>query len=168
RLDEKGTVDLMDQVSKAPEYKPPADGRLTGRQVEMYLDVRRREQKIRQVAKAAGDLAELATADLRAAQELGYNPKEYSWVRDRVLEAEMLQTAQALNQQMAEGRQAFLKALESRPDTATEPAARAEIERQIAELRRNAAEDPPGGDPDKRYNTELIARYKAELDGIQA
>src|SRR5258707_2856111 len=107
-LHQKGTANLMDEVAKAPEYHPPADGRLTEAQVRMYLDVRQREQQIREVAlkqrqeagepapadsgvdqlayvealKTVGDQpdrADIATADLRAVQELGFNPKEYGW-----------------------------------------------------------------------------------------
>ncbi|HEV2844153.1 MAG TPA: hypothetical protein VG477_04840, partial [Thermoanaerobaculia bacterium] len=131
-LEEKGTVDLMDQVSKAPDYPPPADGRLAERQVKMYLDVRERELRIREVAlrslqakgeqaeqeerkvspfeavKALGDLADVATADLRAAQELGHNPKEFQWVKERVLEAQMLATTRSLNQQVARSRESLL------------------------------------------------------------
>lgn len=192
RLKEKGTVDLMDQVSKAPEYQPPADGRLTGRQVEMYLDVRRREQKIRQVAlknlkskesqasaeqrnaglfeamKAVGDIADVATADLRAAQELGYNPKEYSWIKERVLEAQMLQTTKALNQQMAQGQQTVLKMLEDQRKVATDDARRAEIDRRIAEIKKNASATAADSDPAKEYNAGLVARYKDEFDKLQA
>src|SRR5882757_3062193 len=113
-LHQKSTAGLMDEVAKAPDYHPPADGRLTEAQVKMYLAVRQREQQIREVAfkqrqdtgepapadssldqlayvealKTVGDqpdLADIATADLRAAQELGFNPKEYSWVKERVL-----------------------------------------------------------------------------------
>src|SRR6476659_5803201 len=91
----QGTANLMDAVAKAPEYHPPVDGRLTEAQVKMYLDVRQREQQIREAAfkkrqetaetppadsgqdepgyvevlKAVGDqpdVADIATADLRA------------------------------------------------------------------------------------------------------
>lgn len=192
RLEEKGTVDLMDQVSKAPEYQPPADGRLTGRQIEMYLEVRRREQKIREVAvknlkakedkaraekrdvgffeamKAVGDIADVATADLRAAQELGYNPKEYSWVKERVLEAQMLQTTKALNRQMAQGQQAFLRMLEEQRRAATDEAQRAEIDGQIERMKKGAAETAADGDPAKEYNAGLIARYRDDFDELQA
>src|SRR5258708_34808385 len=105
----------------------------------MYLDVRQREQQIREVAlkerqgepapadsgvdqlayvealKTVGDqpdLADIATADLRAAQELGFNPKEYGWVKERVLEAQMQETALALGAQIAQGRQQVLAQLE--------------------------------------------------------
>src|ERR1700704_3417331 len=46
----QGTANLMDAVAKAPEYHPPVDGRLTEAQVKMYLDVRQREQQIREAA----------------------------------------------------------------------------------------------------------------------
>lgn len=192
RLEEKGTVDLMDQVSKAPDYQPPADGRLTKRQVEMYLDVRHREQKIRRVAvgnlkakeekakaekrdvglfeamKAVGDIADVATADLRAAQELGYNPKEYSWVKERVLEAQMLQTTKALNRQMAQGQQAFLKMLEEQRRAATDDAQRAEIDRQLERMKKGAAATSAEADPAKEYNAALIARYRDDFGELQA
>jgi hypothetical protein len=192
RLNEKGTVDLMDQVSKAPDYQPPADRRLTGRQVEMYLDVRRREQKIRQVAlknlkakedtakaekrdvgffeamKGVGDIADAATADLRAAQELGYNPKEYSWIKERVLEAQMLQTTKALNQQVAQGQRSMLEMLEEQKRAATDDAQRAAIDKQLEELKQGAAVAAADSDPAKEYNAGLIARYKGDFDKLQA
>ncbi len=189
-LEEKGTVDLMDQVSKAPDYQPPADGRLTERQVKMYLAVRKRELRIREVAlqslkakgehaeqesreaspfeavKALGDLADVATADLRAAQELGHNPKEFQWVKERVLEAQVLVTTEALNQQVARSRQGILANLEERKRAATTAEERAEIDRQIEELR-NAA-GSTAGDPAGAYNAGLLARYKDQLARIQA
>jgi len=164
RLKEKGTADLMDQVAKSPEFQPPPDGRLTGGQVEMYLEVQRREQKIREVAFK--NLADVATADLRAAQELGYNPKEYSWVKERVLEARMLQTAKALDQQLAQGRQAVLAMLKERRRTALDDAQRNEIDQQIAEIERSAA--AAGGDPAKESNAALIARYQDGFAKLQA
>jgi hypothetical protein len=191
-LEEKGTVDLMDQVSKAPDYPPPADGRLTDRQVKMYLDVRERELRIREVAlqslkakgeqaeqearkvspfeamKALGDLADVATADLRAAQELGHNPKEYQWVKERVLEAQMLATTRTLDRQVAEGRKGILATLEEQRRTATDDAQRAEIDRRIEELRKGSADSMSEGDPGIEYNAGLLARYKDRFAKIQA
>ena len=50
-LDKRGTTDLMKEVAN-DEYNPPADGRLTDNQVQMYLKVREHEKKIAEVAKA--------------------------------------------------------------------------------------------------------------------
>lgn len=191
-LEEKGTIDLMDQVAKAPDYPPPADGRLTEPQVEMYLDVKERELRIREVSlknlkakgeqaekeerkvspfeamKALGDLADVATADLRAAQELGHNPKEYQWVKDRVLEAQMLATTQALDRQVAEGRKGVIATLEKQRRSATGDAQRAEIDRRIRELREGAADSVSQGHPGIAYNAGLLARHKERFDRIQA
>lgn len=191
RLEEKGTIDLMDQVSKAPDYPPPADGRLSHRQVKMYVEVRRREQKIREVAfknlqakgdqaeqekrevgffeamKAVGDVADVATADLRAAQELGHNPKEYQWVRDQVLAAQMLQTTEALNRQVARGQRSLIDMLEEQKRQTTDEGRRAEIDRRIRELEENAGK-APDSDPAKEYNAGLLTRYKDELAALEA
>lgn len=147
----KSTTALMDQVAKSPDYRPPADGRLTRRQIKMYLDVQRREQEIR---KEQADGA----AGLRAASELGYNPKEYAWVRDRVQDAEMLQTTQGLKRQVAEARRAILASLRQQRETAKSAGERAEIDRQIKEL-----ETPSGAaetDPVRTANAELLAEVR--------
>jgi hypothetical protein len=144
-----GTAALMDQVARAAEYRPPADGRLTRSQIEMYLDVQRREQELRKKG------ADGATAGLRAARELSYNPKEYAWVRDRALDAEMLQTTQGLSRQVAAARQAILARLRRQRETAKSPDERAGIDRQIREL-----ETPSGAgeaDPVRQANAALLA-----------
>ena len=191
-LRQKGTANLMDEVAKAPDYHPPADGRLTEAQVKMYLDVRQREQQIREVAlkerqapagsgedhpayvealTTVGDqpeLADIATADLRAAQELGFNPKEYRWVKERVLEAQMQDTALALSQQIAQSRQQVLAQLDQRRQETTDPVQRAQIERQIEEFNKNAqATSVIAADPVRQANAGLLARYKDDLSRLQ-
>ena len=201
----KGTANLMDAVAKAPEYHPPSDGRLTETQIQMYLDVRQREQQIREAAfkerqdvgepkgmpagdsspadsgedqlatvdalKTVGDqpdFADIATADLRAAQELGFNPKEYSWVKERVLEAQIQETALGLSQQIAQSRQQVLAQLEQRRQETTDPVEKAQIERQIEELNRNAQETSvAAADPVRQANAGLLARYKDDLSRLQ-
>jgi hypothetical protein len=191
-LRQKGTANLMDEVAKAPEYHPPTDGRLTEAQIKMYLDVRQREQQIREVAfkerqapadsgadqlayvealTTVGDqpeLADSATADLRAAQELGFNPKEYRWVKERVLEAQMQETALALSQQIAQSRQQVLAQLDQRRQETTDPVQRAQIERQIEEFNKNAqASSVLAADPVRQANAGLLARYKDDLSRLQ-
>lgn len=156
QLERKGTVDLMDQVAKAPDYKPPGDGRLTEKQVRMYLDVRLREQRIRAVASNSASPADAATADLRAAQELGFNLKEYQWVRDRVAEAGMLQATQELHRQVAASREALLRSLAEQRKTAG-AIQQAEIDRHIEDLRASA-EGAVDRDPSRTFNAQLLAR----------
>ncbi|HUF17550.1 MAG TPA: hypothetical protein VMS12_05850, partial [Thermoanaerobaculia bacterium] len=108
-LKERGTTQLLKQVAD-DSYDAPADGRLTESQIEMYLKVREHEKQIVKVArqeleqhankakdsgekslaglvagfKAAGSVADVFTADLRAAKDLGYNTAEYTWIKSRV------------------------------------------------------------------------------------
>jgi uncharacterized protein YicC (UPF0701 family) len=153
-----GRTPAGNQAAKAQDYKSPADGRLSEGQVRMYLDVRRREQKIREAAFKNQSLADVSTADLRAARELGFNPKEYQWVRDRVMEAQMLQATQALHQQVAVSREALLRSLEQQKKTAGADQ-QAEIDRHIENLRRSA-EGVVDRDPAKAFNVQLLARYE--------
>jgi hypothetical protein len=190
-LEDQGTVDVMEKVSQAPEYQAPADGRLSDQQIKMYIEVRQREHKIREVAfknlkakgdnaekekkdvglfdamKAMGDLADVATADLRAAQELGHNPKEYQWIKERVMEAQLAQTTKTLNQQMAQGQQAMVKMLEDQKKLATDDAQRAQIDKQIQQMKTSAAEAAAESNPGQEFNSELIAKYKADFDKLQ-
>src|SRR4029078_11787311 len=97
-LEKVGTTDLMKKVAD-DKYEAPADGKLTDAQIQMYLKVREHEKQIAQVAKqeaqqhaanakkagdkslagmmegfkTLGSVADLMTADIRAAKELGYN-----------------------------------------------------------------------------------------------
>ena len=191
-LEEKGTIDLMDQISKAPEYQPPADGHLSDGQVKMYIEVRQREQKIREVSlkelkakgdqakeekkevgmfeamKAIGDLADVATADLRAAQELGHNPNEYTWIKERVQETEVLQMTKAMNKQLVQGQQSLVTMLEEQKKLVTDDAQRAELDKQIAEMKQSAAEAAADSTPAKEYNAGLLAKYKDEIDKLKA
>lgn len=148
----KSATALMDQVAKSPDYRPPADGRLTRSQVKMYLDVQRREQELRKAG------TENATAGLRAASELGYNPKEYAWVRDRAQDAEMLLATQALSRQVAEARQAILARLRKRRETAKGAEERAGIDRQIRELETPSGTDK--ADPVQEANAALLAEVR--------
>ena len=49
-LEKHGAMDLMKDVSR-DHYKPPADGKLTDGQMQMYLKVREHEKDIAQVAR---------------------------------------------------------------------------------------------------------------------
>ena len=124
RLESKGTTELIEEAAE-DEYTPPEDNLLTEKQVETYLAVREREAKIADVSrqqieehskdaeksrggigemmagmKGLGSVADLLTADIRAARELGYNTAEYQWIKERVLEASSNALAEQMNQQI--------------------------------------------------------------------
>lgn len=180
-LAERTGAEILSEAEKST-YAPPADGRLTPGQVEMYLAVKRREGSIRAVllndlrAKGAprpgegprNEAGALATAGVRAAQELGHDPKEYRWVEDRVREAEMDAARRGMAERIEAGRRRYLERLEARRRATTDPAERAEIERRIAELRRRTARASPAPDPVTRHNADLLARYRAQLEEVRA
>jgi hypothetical protein len=201
RLRAKGAAEVVREAA-ASRFAPPADGRLTDAQVQMYLAVRERESRIREAAAlaarrrrdaaAAADRPERtgkpgredrdarrqgaatarvtpdeaalgAAADLRAAQELRVDPKEYVWVRARVLEAEAAATTQALYQKMAAGREQLLARMRRERDALSDPEQRAAAEREIEDWRRGLQAAEPAMAPAVRANVALLARYREPL-----
>ncbi len=188
----------MVREAAAARYTPPADGRLTDGQVRMYLLVRERECRIREAAaleaqgrrRAAAAGAEkaerperqerpekqerpqraalAAAADLRAAQEVKVNPKEYAWVRERVLEAEAAATTQTLYQRMAAGREQLLARMRRDRGALTDPAQRATAEREIDDWKRGLQAAEPPLAPAVRANVALLARYREPFARLRA
>ena len=158
----------MVREAAAARYTPPADGRLTAAQVRIYLAVRERECRIREAAalepqrqRAAGAGA---AADLRAAQELKVNSKEYAWVREQVLQAEAAATTHALYQRMAAGREQLLARMRRDRDALTDPEKRAAAEREIEDWKRGLqASEPPPLSPAVRANVAMLAHFREPL-----
>ena len=120
------------EPAKPEPFQPPADGRLTEAQVRLYL----------------------------GGQETGFRPREHAWVRDRVQEARLAGLSSALDQKVVEGRRRILRSLEERSRAATDPATKAELERDIAEVRRLLQGAPPEPSSAVRANAELVARLE--------
>jgi hypothetical protein len=155
------TAEVMAQVAKAA-YQPPADGRLTEEQVRKYLEVKRRARQGRTAEPPAEDSEEpSAAADLRAALELGYNPKEIGWVQERVQEAWIALRGQELDRKIAESRNQMIRDLEARLQSAADPKQKAELEKQIAEIR--AAAPASAAPLPLEHNAELVGRYETEV-----
>jgi len=194
-LNKRGsTIDLMKQTAE-DKYTPPADGKLTDSQIKMYLKVREHEKAIAQVAKeqlqqhaeaakkagdksiggmmegfkGLGSLADFATADIRAAKDLGFNTQEYLWVKGKVLEASSVAMAdkmtEAINAQMEASYQQMKKAHDEAKDEATkkmyaDSLAGFEKSRQEAQAQKQQA------DPAVVYNRELISHYENALNAL--
>ena len=104
----RGLTDVLKTADEA-KYTPPADGRLTGTQIENFIKIRKRAKVIENVAhreieerakKSEGhqnsisDILQagrivglLTTADVRASQDLGFNSAEYEWVKQQIIDA---------------------------------------------------------------------------------
>lgn len=157
---EAGASALMEEAARA-QYRPPADGRLTERQVERYLEVRERALRIREGR-------DLATVDLLAARELGYNPKELRWIEERVLEARVSHLGEQLDRRIDASRSQFVAGLQEERKTA-DPARRAEIDRLIAQFAPRSPERTRRGlsGPAVLHNTELLAQYEGRLERLE-
>ncbi len=150
-------------------YVPPADGRLTPDQVRAYLAVVREE--------AAGGKSAPATSrggdpffepEVAAARKLGLNFEEHLWVKQRVVEAEILADEIEARRKNAETFRRTIASLRAAAGASPDPATRETVARQISELEQEAAENeralrlPPP--PAAAANLALVARFRKDLD----
>lgn len=190
-LDKKGTTELMKEVAN-DAYESPADGKLTDAQVQMYLKVRQQEQKIAEVAKqevkehankakksgekslagmmegfkTLGSVADLMTADIRAAKELGYNTQEYLWVKQQVLTVSGAAVAEKMSEAVNASFDAGYVQAKKAHDEATDAATKKLYAEMIAgyEKGRKEMEQQQGdADPAIAHNRQLLAKYESEL-----
>lgn len=195
-LDKRGTTDLMKQVAD-DKYTPPADGRITDAQVQMYLKVREQEKKIADVAKAEmkqhaddakkkgdksiggmmdafqamGSAADLVTADIRAAKDLGFNTQEYLWVKQQILAASTAQMAEQFSSAMSQNfDKAYADARKAYDEAKDEPTKKAYAdmlagyEKSKQEMSKNAE----SVDPAVAYNRQLLSKYENALNAYAA
>lgn len=191
-LNKRGTVDLMKEVSN-DKYTPPADGKLTDAQVQMYLKVREHEKQIAQVAKQEvqqhtdaakkdGDksisgmvegfkglsaAAEFVTADIRAAKDLKYNTQEYLWVKGKILEASTTAMAEKMGQAMNANMDASYAQIKKQYDEAKDDQTKKMLADTLAGLdkqKQEAAANQPKVDPAAAYNRQLLSKYEGALN----
>jgi hypothetical protein len=134
--------------------EPPADGRLTAAQVEMYVAVRRQAVASLQDSPTAGQLVDAAASEQRAARQQGRDLDEYRWVSARVAEASPPDTealgglAGAIEAAGRSGREQVL-----------ENAARARVP--------VAPSAPVPDDAARAHNRALLDRYRSELAALR-
>ena len=194
-LEEKGTTDLMKEVAE-DTYDAPEDGKLTDAQVKMYLKVREEEKKIARVAKeeakqhadkakesgekslagmiqgfkTLGSVADLLTADIRAAKQLGYNSQEYLWVKGQILEVSGAAMAEKMGQAMAAQMDAAYAQTKKAHDEATDPATKKLYADMLASYDSARQEQAAQADsnPALAHNRALVAKYDNELNAYAA
>jgi hypothetical protein len=193
-LEKRGTIDLMKEVAD-DKYTPPADGKLTDAQIQMYLKVRDHEKQIAQVARAeaqkhadaakkegdhslsglmegiktAGAAAEMLTADIRAAKDLHYNTQEYLWVKGQILAASVSamteKTAQAMNASMDASYQQMKKSYDEAKDEQTKKMY-GEMLANIDKSRQESAVEQQKADPAMAYNRQLLSKYENAMNAL--
>jgi len=186
------TYKLMKDVSN-DKYTPPADGKLTDSQIQMYLKVRDHEKDIAKVArqqlqqhadaakksddqsiagviegfKGLGSVADLATSDIRAAKDLGYNTQEYLWIKGQVLAvsttAVMQKVGDAMSAQMNASRQQMQKAYDEAKDDQTKNMYKGMLD-AFDKQKQDSAASPQKEDPALAYNRQLLAKYENVLN----
>ena len=195
-LEKRGTVDLMKEVAD-DKYTPPADGKLTDAQVQMYLKVREHEKAIAQVARAEaqkhadaakkagekslsgmmegfktmGAAADMLTADIRAAKDLKYNTQEYLWVKGQVLAASVsdmtAKTTEAMNANMDASYQQLKKQYDEAKDDATKKALGETLE-SMDKQRAEMNANASKEEPAIAYNRQLLSKYENALNALTA
>jgi hypothetical protein len=194
-LEKHGTMDLMKDVSR-DKYNAPADGKLTDAQMQMYLKVREHEKVIAQVAKkeaqahadaakkagdksiagmmegfkTLGSAADMLTADIRAAKDLGYNTQEYLWVKSQVMAASsaamLSKMAEATNASFDSAYTQMKKSYDEAKDDQTKKMYKDMLDnydKQRAEMKKDSAASIS---PAVAYNQQLIAKYDGALNAV--
>lgn len=193
-LSKRGTLDLMKDVAN-DNYTPPADGKLTDAQVQMYLKVRGHEKDIAQVAKAEaqkhaaaadkagqksiagfveglktmGSAADMLTADIRAAKDLGYNTQEYLWVKTQVLGISTAAMAEKLQQSMSASMDASYKQMKKAYDEAKDDQTKSMYKQMLDgydQQRKEAAAAKAEESPALAYNRQLLSKYESALNAF--
>lgn len=181
----KGTTDLLKEAAK-DEYTAPEDGRLTEAQIQMYLKVRDREKAIAKIAKqelqqhaakanaagekslagvmegfkSLGSIADFATADIRAAHELGFNTQEYTWVKGQILAA----SASVMTEKLQESMKAQMAAIQEQMKA--DPNAAKLFAQTTAEPGQPAEASAAPEDPALAYNRQLLSKYENTLNAF--
>lgn len=193
-LNKRGTVDLMKEVAD-DKYDPPSDGKLTDAQMQMYLKVRGREKDIAQVAKAEaqkhaaaankagqksvsgmiegfktlGSAADMFTADIRAAKDLGYNTQEYLWVKAQVLTVSTAAMGEKIQQSMSASMDASYTQMKKAYDEAKDDQSKALYKQMLDgydQTRKDSAAAKKDEDPALAYNRQLLSKYESELNAF--
>ncbi|HEY2933455.1 MAG TPA: hypothetical protein VGK99_17075 [Acidobacteriota bacterium] len=192
-MEKESTMEVLKQAAEE-KYDPPADKKITEKQMQMYLAVHKRELEIARNAaqrleekgkqlkakdekpgfmdalNALSDVGKFWTADLRAAKELGYNTAEYQWVKGQVLEASITAMSegfeQAANKMVEQSMQSYRSALAK----ARSPEEKKMLEEQMAALNQQQSEmnKSAGVSEDIRHNREIVRKYQGELDAIKS
>ena len=193
-LDKRGTMDLMKEVAN-DKYTPPADGKLTDAQVQMYLKVREKEKAIAQVArqeaqehakkadaagqksiggfieglKTMGSAADMFTADIRAAKDLGYNTQEYLWVKGQILAASTAAMTEKMGEAMRAQMNASYQQMKKSYDEAKDDQSKQMYKQMLdsyEQQQKEAAASAQKEDPALTYNRQLLSKYENALNAF--
>jgi hypothetical protein len=192
-LKQKGTLDLMKEAAE-DDYQPPANGRLSEEQIQMYMKVREHEKQIVQVArkeaethakkaegkekslagmmaglKTLGSVADMVTADIRAAKELGFNTAEYQWVKEKVLEASGAAYGEKLSESFSTMMDTQVETLKKQLEEAKDDTTRQFLQDALKgaeDARAEMAKSAEQQDPAIAYNKQILSKHESALNAL--
>jgi hypothetical protein len=191
-LDKHSTTELMKKVAE-DKYTAPADGKLTEGQIQMYLKVREHEKQIAQVAKqeaqqhadnakkageksltglmegfkTMGSVADMVTADIRAAKDLGYNTQEYLWVKAQILAVSTAAMTEKMQQAGSASFDQMYEQTKKAYDEAKDDQTKALYKQTLDGLEKQKAEmaaQQGVQDSTLAYNKQLVSKYESALN----
>ena len=195
-----GTADLMEEIEK-DSYTPPKDFNLTEKQVEMYIKVKdeelvyakqaaenlktksdkldKKEKDGKKVGlgdyvtafKALGDAADFVTADLRAAKKMGYNAKEFQWVKEIIIKTKASEGMESAITSANETYSEMLKNLKKQRAAATTKEMKEMFDQQIKAISETVDEMQKEREQDEcitEHNKKLLAKYKDKIINLES
>jgi hypothetical protein len=136
-----------------PRFRPPSDGVLTDAELDRFLRVRR---------------AAKGRTDAENARALGIPEDEFAWTRARIVEVLVALDERRVREGLSETYARALAPLREARQSTRDPAALAELERQIAALEKERSglrreEAPP---PALARNIQRVSARRAEIEAV--
>jgi len=145
-------------------YRPPADGKLTERQVQAFVAARRAKMPP-SAAREMETEAEVESFDGRKGSD------EYLWVRQRIFESEIRTDSREAEKREVGIDRKTAASLGRAAAASTDASTRASLSKQAADLERRAAElertSQKRPSPEDAANDALVARYRRLIDAAE-
>jgi hypothetical protein len=168
----------MTPSAAAEAWRPPAEGRLAPRQIELYIQVLDRLRSARtaqrrptpETAPSLGESLE-STPDVGVGRSVFGSTEEYLWVKERILEAEGAQLAARLSADELALLARTLADLRARREKAADEGSRRLLSEQIAnfeaEAQRTGREAKEREPEAVRANMRLLESYRSRLSALE-
>jgi hypothetical protein len=191
-METESTTEVLKQAAE-DKYDPPADKKISDKQMQIYMAVRKREVEIARNAasrleakseelkakkekaglmdtlNALSDVGKFLTADIRAAKELGYNTAEYQWVKGQVLEASLNAMTEGFQQAATKTVEQSRRYYEEQLAKAKTPEEKQMWQQSLDALKKQQGEMEKNSEVPEyvRHNREIIKKVQGELDAIK-
>jgi len=158
-------------------WRPPPDGRLATRQVDLYLKAleklraaRGQNKSVPDTAPSLGESLE-STPDVAVGRAVFGTAEEYLWTKERILEAEGAQLAARLSTDELALLSRTLADLKARREKAPDEGSRKLLTEQIsnfeAEAERTSAESKEREPESVRANVRLLEPYRGRVAALE-